>query len=180
MVSSMRASNNQITLIFRILASIGSPDNLTITFSETASCNGPKVTTSVVQNLISESAYISSINPGENDVILDFNETSTIVGTVNVAQGSVSTLVFTKQKDSFKLNKFELTSGNYVHILWQLPQYILLTAGEIMFSITGNSLSFFLVDVQIPILWVEDTHFVRYIRLTHCFIGLDSSKQVKL
>ena len=30
-----------------------------------------------------------------------------------------------------------LTTPNIVHILWLLPQYIIITVGEIMFSITG-------------------------------------------
>jgi len=35
-----------------------------------------------------------------------------------------------------------LTPSNTVHIFWQIPQYILLTMGEIMFSITGLAFAF--------------------------------------
>ena len=30
-------------------------------------------------------------------------------------------------------------SGNDVSIAWQLPQYIILSIGEILFSVTGNT-----------------------------------------
>lgn len=32
--------------------------------------------------------------------------------------------------------------ANNVHVGWQIPQYILMTAGEVMFSITGLEFSY--------------------------------------
>lgn len=32
--------------------------------------------------------------------------------------------------------------GNYIHILWQLPQITVMTAAEIMFSITALEFAF--------------------------------------
>lgn len=37
--------------------------------------------------------------------------------------------------------------SNKVHMLWQLPQIIMLTAGEIMYSITGLEFSFTQVNI---------------------------------
>lgn len=39
-------------------------------------------------------------------------------------------------------NLITVTPPNSVHMLWLLPQYIIITAAEIMFSITGLEFSF--------------------------------------
>ena len=36
----------------------------------------------------------------------------------------------------------EVTSPNSVHILWLIPQYFVVTIGEVMFSVTGLTFSF--------------------------------------
>lgn len=41
-----------------------------------------------------------------------------------------------------------MVPSNKVHLLWQLPQYIIITASEIMFSITGLEFSFTQVESQ--------------------------------
>ena len=40
------------------------------------------------------------------------------------------------------MTDFVLTSENSVHMLWIIPQYFVITAGEIMFSITGLEFSY--------------------------------------
>ncbi|XP_042192122.1 solute carrier family 15 member 2-like [Callorhinchus milii] len=40
------------------------------------------------------------------------------------------------------IRKTEDIKANVVHIAWQAPQYILMSAGEVMFSITGVSFSY--------------------------------------
>lgn len=40
------------------------------------------------------------------------------------------------------LREHILAEPNNVHMLWQLPQYIVITAGEVMFSVTGLEFSF--------------------------------------
>jgi len=41
-----------------------------------------------------------------------------------------------------KLNDFLLTQDNSIHMLWLLPQYFVITVGEIMLSITGLEFSY--------------------------------------
>lgn len=35
-----------------------------------------------------------------------------------------------------------ITPANSVHILWLVPQYVIMTMGEVMFSVTGLEFSF--------------------------------------
>ncbi|XP_027652291.1 solute carrier family 15 member 2 isoform X5 [Falco naumanni] len=61
--------------------------------------------------------------------LLDFGASYTIVIT-NVSGGAV------------KIWKSEDIKANNVHMAWQLPQYLLISAGEVMFSITGLAFSY--------------------------------------
>ena len=36
----------------------------------------------------------------------------------------------------------EVTPPNSIHILWQVPQYFIMTVAEVMFSVTGLQFSF--------------------------------------
>jgi len=52
------------------------------------------------------------------------------------------------EDDPFKLfvDVEDVIEANDVHMLWLLPQYIILTAGEVLFSITSVAFSFTQVD----------------------------------
>lgn len=39
-------------------------------------------------------------------------------------------------------NPVMITPENSVHILWLIPQYVIITLGEVMFSVTGLEFSF--------------------------------------
>jgi len=59
--------------------------------------------------------------------------------TVNT--GGVYTLLIVEDGET-KDNFFTVTEPNSVHMLWLIPQYFVMTLGEVMFSITGLEFSF--------------------------------------
>jgi len=66
------------------------------------------------------------------------------VDTIQVEQGGVYSVHIAKDPVSGKMgvNMFTLSVPNSVHIMWLLPQYFVITVGEIMFSITGLEFSY--------------------------------------
>ena len=63
-----------------------------------------------------------------------------------VEQGGVYTLVVTKELgdsgSQMRAVLHTLTTPNSIHILWQFPQYFIITASEVMFSVTGLEFSY--------------------------------------
>lgn len=60
-----------------------------------------------------------------------------------VMQGVYHLLAFFIQNaDNLTSHKMVDVEPNHFHIAWQIPQYVLLTAGEVMFSITGLEFSY--------------------------------------
>lgn len=52
--------------------------------------------------------------------------------------GGVYTIVISKSADgNFELESHVITMPNSVHMLWLIPQFVIMTAGEVMFSVTG-------------------------------------------
>uniref|UniRef100_A0AAR2IZI2 Solute carrier family 15 member 2 n=1 Tax=Pygocentrus nattereri TaxID=42514 RepID=A0AAR2IZI2_PYGNA len=49
---------------------------------------------------------------------------------------------FSQDPNSLTHNKMVDVQPNNIHIAWQIPQYVLITAGEVMFSITGLEFSY--------------------------------------
>ncbi|KAJ6665476.1 hypothetical protein lerEdw1_003317 [Lerista edwardsae] len=57
--------------------------------------------------------------------------------------GAVYTVVITNTSaNTVQARTMEDIAGNNVHISWQIPQYLLISAGEVIFSITGLSFSY--------------------------------------
>lgn len=53
-----------------------------------------------------------------------------------------SLCVFCQESGQIVAHKMEDVKANNIHIAWQIPQYVLITAGEVMFSITGLEFSY--------------------------------------
>uniref|UniRef100_A0A665WMD9 Solute carrier family 15 member 2 n=1 Tax=Echeneis naucrates TaxID=173247 RepID=A0A665WMD9_ECHNA len=56
--------------------------------------------------------------------------------------GASYTIILEEKSGTIGVTKIEDVKANNVHIAWQIPQYVLITAGEVMFSITGLEFSY--------------------------------------
>ncbi|XP_024862753.1 solute carrier family 15 member 2 [Kryptolebias marmoratus] len=56
--------------------------------------------------------------------------------------GASYTFIIREESRKIVAKKMEDVKANNVHIAWQIPQYALITAGEVMFSITGLEFSY--------------------------------------
>lgn len=66
-----------------------------------------------------------------------------MVGAIDLRQGSVTQFLISQTAaDAFLFREVVLTPANSMHMLWLLPQYIIMTLGEVMFSITGLAFSY--------------------------------------
>merc|ERR1719150_3437030 len=66
--------------------------------------------------------------------------------TYALGQGGVYSLVVTPglgpASQQLEAALYTLTQPNSIHILWQFPQYFIITASEVMFSVTGLEFSY--------------------------------------
>lgn len=60
-------------------------------------------------------------------------------------------------------NILTMVPDNKVSILWQIPQYVVITAGEILFSITGLEFSYSQVNLSLI-----HTHFMHTYKVNQC------------
>ncbi|XP_076603528.1 solute carrier family 15 member 2 [Chaetodon auriga] len=56
--------------------------------------------------------------------------------------GASYTVILVEQSGNIVPHKMEDVKANNVHIAWQIPQYALITCGEVLFSITGLEFSY--------------------------------------
>jgi len=77
---------------------------------------------------------------GDYNVMIDEKE----IGKITIDQGGVYNILVSESHESkdMVVTPYILTVPNSVHILWLLPQYIVITVGEVMFSITGLEFSY--------------------------------------
>merc|ERR1712203_400344 len=90
-------------------------------------------------NGVAETPY-TKVSPGTYDVLIDDIR---IAKELSFLPGGVHSMVITKDADGiYTLNDFLLTQENSIHMMWLLPQYFVITVGEIMLSITGLEFSY--------------------------------------
>ncbi|KAJ6638650.1 Peptide transporter family 1 [Pseudolycoriella hygida] len=93
----------------------------------------------VVRSFSSNSTEMQSLLVGEYAVVVD----NIPVSSLTIEPGAAYTMVIREQLDGSSMIKTHvIVPPNDIHILWQLPQYIIVTAGEIMFSVTGLEFSY--------------------------------------
>ncbi|XP_064556405.1 peptide transporter family 1 [Drosophila montana] len=83
--------------------------------------------------------YRLRVSSGNYEISID----SQTLGTVHAHTGGVYTLLLNELTSggySYKL--VEVTEPNSMNILWLIPQYVVMTLGEVMFSVTGLEFSY--------------------------------------
>merc|ERR1739846_109295 len=79
------------------------------------------------------------LDPGSYDFYWNGKK---IASEIILFQGGVHTFVVSDSTEEPKLLDFLLTKENSVHMLWLIPQFFVITVGEIMFSITALEFSY--------------------------------------
>ncbi|KAM8858259.1 solute carrier family 15 member 2 [Synchiropus picturatus] len=84
---------------------------------------------------VTRDVYMSTSCKVNSDVCHDLN-----LGLLDF--GASYTVVLFEEGREIIAKKMEDVKASNVHIAWQIPQYVLITAGEVMFSITGLEFSY--------------------------------------
>ncbi|RZF40266.1 hypothetical protein LSTR_LSTR014420 [Laodelphax striatellus] len=93
-------------------------------------------------DLKSGTSYVDTKNVKNGRYTMKLNDKE-LTGDIDIGFAGVYTLMVEKSSNSSLITRlYTTTSPNTVHILWQLPQILVLTAAEIMFSITGLEFSY--------------------------------------
>lgn len=75
---------------------------------------------------------------GDYAVSIDNN----LVGKFSIRTGGVYTLLVNEVNGEYEHKLVEVTEPNSMNILWLIPQYVVMTLGEVMFSVTGLEFSY--------------------------------------
>ncbi|KAL4148725.1 hypothetical protein QTP88_002894 [Uroleucon formosanum] len=105
--------------------------NKVLTFKDTDNNN-----TVIEINL--KSLTTNTVPIGKYKAFLD-NE---FISDLNLLPASVNTLILQRNSGHTDSKLVVIENGNFIHIAWQLPQIIVMTAAEIMFSITALEFAF--------------------------------------
>ncbi|XP_058456306.1 peptide transporter family 1-like [Malaya genurostris] len=100
-------------------------------------------------NLISDAQYNISLNTFDQQSVIDgeydifSNDGIRKIASVKLDLGGVYTIILHEVlENEFTLQRHIVTPPNSLHMLWLVPQYVVITAGEVMFSITGLQFSY--------------------------------------
>uniref|UniRef100_A0A4W5QC14 Solute carrier family 15 member 2 n=1 Tax=Hucho hucho TaxID=62062 RepID=A0A4W5QC14_9TELE len=92
--------------------------------------------------ILASSVLVSSIPLYVIPAIIEPTTLALLAFSVPALAYSINLLYFLQDPGQIILHKMEDVKANNVHIAWQIPQYVLITAGEVMFSITGLEFSY--------------------------------------
>ncbi|XP_034658186.1 peptide transporter family 1 isoform X1 [Drosophila subobscura] len=82
---------------------------------------------------------LTRVYSAKYDVLID----GVRVGSVDVHSGGVYTLLVKENaQGGYDYQLIEVTEPNSMNILWLIPQYVVMTLGEVMFSVTGLEFSY--------------------------------------
>ncbi|XP_020806791.1 peptide transporter family 1-like [Drosophila serrata] len=84
-------------------------------------------------------SQLLKIGPGPDEVNINAVKAANFK---TKAGGLYALLVEGSARDGYQYNMFQVVGPNTVSILWQLPQIVVMTAAEVMFSVTGLEFSY--------------------------------------
>ena len=96
-------------------------------------------------------------------------------GEIRIKQGGVRTLLVRGNGElgyEPRFDSFLLTSENSVHMLWIVPQYLVITIGEIMFSVTGLEFSCSQVSTPLQVFSIRQITDMRWLVQLFCKEGM--------
>ncbi|XP_076679863.1 peptide transporter family 1 isoform X2 [Andrena cerasifolii] len=85
---------------------------------------------------------VSELNDVKHDTYDIVVNGEKVKSDVPLKSGGVYTVVGSVTASGKHVNVVVVTQSNSLHILWMLPQYIVITVGEVMFSVTGLEFAF--------------------------------------
>ncbi|XP_011187890.1 peptide transporter family 1 isoform X4 [Zeugodacus cucurbitae] len=89
--------------------------------------------------MLRNATQVVNVVHGESDLQV----ANTKIATIDTKGGGVYALMVQGNlKDGYTSKTHVITPPNSIHIMWQLPQIIVITAAEIMFSVTGLEFSY--------------------------------------
>ncbi|XP_017114568.1 peptide transporter family 1 isoform X2 [Drosophila elegans] len=93
----------------------------------------------VAYEALAAKTLLTRVNSANYKVYVD----ESLLGEFNVHTGGVYTLLIAKpDTGDYQSNLVEVTVPNSMSILWLVPQYVVMTLGEVMFSVTGLEFSY--------------------------------------
>ncbi|KAJ9579926.1 hypothetical protein L9F63_004399, partial [Diploptera punctata] len=98
------------------------------------------------ERVVGVSKYVE-LDPGEYKYSVFLKSKPEYREDVSLELGAVYSLVLLEQKGKITFSKvYTMTPANRIHMLWLIPQYLLISIAEVMFGISGLQFSF----VQAP------------------------------
>ncbi|KAH8387297.1 hypothetical protein KR093_006091, partial [Drosophila rubida] len=125
----LQKSNKSLALV-RTLANL--PPTTRILWREVKSGN-------TVLDLLARHHDLNELNTVEYEVL----HGNALIHQQRLRPGGVYALVISQASaDGFVSHMFEVTAPNSMSMLWLIPQYVVMTLGEVMFSVTGLVFSY--------------------------------------
>ncbi|XP_013138411.1 PREDICTED: peptide transporter family 1 [Papilio polytes] len=91
-------------------------------------------------NITTDDKLQASLEKGTYDIIVDG---VLVMQEVSLKTGAVYAIpLYEDNGGNFYMDILTITPPNSLHILWLVPQYVIMTMGEVMFSVTGLEFSF--------------------------------------
>ena len=136
---------------------------------------------------------LTDLSAGIYDIYLD---DTPVQKSVHLRRGGVYTIVGYLSNTVKAVKVLTITPENSVHILWLLPQYIVITMGEVMFSVTGLEFAFtqapismksllqaaWLLTVAIGnliVIIIAETSLMKQVNLKWCYAKITSILGIK-